>query len=171
MARAKAETPHERAKRLRRERHARYRANQLAERAAAMEAESAVDMAKLRPNQNSAKGVAGGSKSPTLVAKARDNLTQAFDLMGGVPALVRWGRANPTEFYRIWARLIPKEAVEPTNTMPLEELLAQLATKSEMTVAEAAYQIGAETLAKGKRGMNSENALALMADDEGVTIQ
>lgn len=169
MARPKPETAHERATRLRRERYAARQADKMAATAAQMEADSKVELEKLRPKRKQQSEAA--SKSPTLVAKARDNLTSAFDLMGGVPALVRWGRRNPTEFYRIWARLIPKEAVEPTGTMPLEELLAQLATKSEMSVAEAAYAIGQETLAKGKRGLDLENSLALMSDDEGGTLQ
>lgn len=39
----------------------------------------------------------------------RDALTTAFDKLGGVPSLVKWGRANETEFYRLWGRLAPQE--------------------------------------------------------------
>jgi hypothetical protein len=37
----------------------------------------------------------------------RNALIQAFDKMGGVPALVRWGKRNPDLFYRLWAKLLP----------------------------------------------------------------
>lgn len=43
-------------------------------------------------------------------ATARDNIIAAFDGMGGVPALVDWARANPSDFYRIYARLLPIES-------------------------------------------------------------
>ena len=34
-------------------------------------------------------------------------LVDAFDLMGGVPALVKWARTNQSEFYKLWCRLLP----------------------------------------------------------------
>lgn len=91
-----------------------------------------------------------GSTSPKTISAAREHLTQAFDLMGGVPALVVWGRANATEFYRLWARLIPKESVEVSAQLPLEELLKKLAGKEELSVGEAAFEIGAELLEQGR---------------------
>jgi hypothetical protein len=42
-------------------------------------------------------------------ATVRQALHNAFDELGGVAALVEWGRANPTEFYRIWSKMLPKE--------------------------------------------------------------
>ena len=84
--------------------------------------------------------------SPKRIAAARENLSLAFDLMGGVPALVVWGRQNPTEFYRLWARLIPKESVEVSAQLPLEALLAKLAGRESSSVQEAAWQVGTELL-------------------------
>ena len=156
----------ERAKARRRENYAAKRADKLAEEAAAVEAPSRVE-----PKLLGGPGVAGGSKSPSAVATARENLTTAFDMMGGVPALVRWGRKNPTEFYRMWARLIPKEAVEPTSEMPLEKLLAMLATKSEKSVAEAAYEIGTETLTAARNQVSVEDAAEALRQQEGSTVQ
>ena len=37
----------------------------------------------------------------------------AFNDLGGTDALTTWGRKNPTEFYRIAARLIPHEVIGP----------------------------------------------------------
>lgn len=84
--------------------------------------------------------------SPKTITAARENLTLAFDLMGGVPALVAWGRQNPTEFYRLWARLIPKESVEVSAQLPLEALLAKLQSREADTVQEAAWQVGADLM-------------------------
>jgi hypothetical protein len=37
----------------------------------------------------------------------------AFEGTGGTGALVRWAKKNPTEFYKICARLIPHEVTGP----------------------------------------------------------
>ena len=37
----------------------------------------------------------------------------AYEGVGGQPAFEAWGKKNPTEFYRICARLIPHEVVGP----------------------------------------------------------
>lgn len=163
----KSETPHERATRLRRERYAANKADKLAVVAASMESEGEVTLPGLAPTP----AQLGGAKAPTAVAKARDNLSTAFDLMGGVPGLVRWGRTNPTEFYRIWARLVPKEAVEASTQQPLENLLEQLATKSEKSVAVAAYEIGEETLAAAAKQVSIEDARAAFQRNEEDTLQ
>ena len=43
-------------------------------------------------------------------ATARGNVIAAFDGIGGVPALVEWAKANKTDFYRLYARLLPVES-------------------------------------------------------------
>lgn len=43
----------------------------------------------------------------------REGLILAYHRLGGAKALQSWGKANPTEFYRIAARLIPTEIVGP----------------------------------------------------------
>lgn len=59
---------------------------------------------KLPPGPGRPKG------SKNHVNKAfRDAVVEAFNEMGGVPALVKWGKRSPTEFYKIAARLIPVE--------------------------------------------------------------
>ena len=40
-------------------------------------------------------------------------ILEAFHKRGGVGALVDWANENPTEFYKICARLIPVEVVGP----------------------------------------------------------
>lgn len=34
----------------------------------------------------------------------------AFELIGGVPRLALWGHENQTEFYKLYARLLPSQA-------------------------------------------------------------
>lgn len=58
---------------------------------------------------------------------AKESLETAFERMGGVAGLVQWGKKNPTEFYRIWARLLPKD-VNLGATASLEDLLGRLAS-------------------------------------------
>lgn len=108
-----------------------------------------------------------GSALPKRMKDARQNLTEAFDLMGGVPALVRWGRKQPTEFYRIWARLIPKDVADATGALPLEDLLSKLAARSEQSVLEAAAEIGEEVLATAREKVNMEDAASAFAQTEG----
>lgn len=38
-----------------------------------------------------------------------ESLKQAFHALGGVEALVAWGRSRPTDFYRLTGKLIPQE--------------------------------------------------------------
>jgi hypothetical protein len=44
------------------------------------------------------------NKTTTQVKQA---LNEAFEQMGGVPALVEWGQENPTEFYKLWVKILP----------------------------------------------------------------
>jgi hypothetical protein len=111
--------------------------------------------AAVEQGKNVARAIAG-AKTPKVILSARDNLAKAFDDMGGVPALVIWGRSNPTEFYRLWARLIPKEAAEAPS-MPLETLLEKLATREEMSVGAAAMDIGMELIERGRLGAELED--------------
>lgn len=116
----------------------------------------------LRQAALEAAGRKGAAQAPKTITMARENLTEAFDFLGGVPALVVWGRQNRTEFYRIWARLIPKEAAPENETMPLEQLLKMLAERSSQPVAQAAVEIGVEALREGQAGAMAEDAAAAL---------
>lgn len=60
-----------------------------------------------------AKGKKTGGRLPGSVnkttAKAKDALEAAFDGLGGVPFLLTWAKENPTEFFKIWAKLVPRD--------------------------------------------------------------
>lgn len=54
----------------------------------------------------------GGRKAGTpnkTTAAVKAALQEAFDGIGGVSALKKWGKENPTEFYKLWAKLLPQE--------------------------------------------------------------
>lgn len=107
----------------------------------------------------------GGSQSPKIMSQARQDLADAFDLIGGVPALVLWGRQHPTEFYRLWSKLIPATAPKETETLPLETLLSELATREEMSVRDAAIDIGNNLLEKGRKQAALEDSMGLRPEE------
>lgn len=49
-----------------------------------------------------------GSVNKTT-ASVKQALTDAFVKMGGVPSLVTWGKENPTEFYKLYVKLLPTD--------------------------------------------------------------
>lgn len=54
----------------------------------------------------------GGRKVGTpnkTTAEVKSALVAAFGELGGVPSLVEWGKKFPTEFYKLWAKLLPTE--------------------------------------------------------------
>lgn len=60
-----------------------------------------------------AKGIKTGGRIAGVpnktTALVKEALHEAFIDLGGVPALMRWGKRNRGEFYKLWARLIPTE--------------------------------------------------------------
>lgn len=52
-------------------------------------------------------------------------LSEAFDDLGGVPSLVTWGRTQPTEFYKLWTKLLPTE-LKADVSIGLEDLIDAL---------------------------------------------
>lgn len=57
---------------------------------------------------NAGKGRKKGSVNK-VTASVKAALVAAFDKLGGVPALVKWAKKEPAEFYRLWGRLAPAE--------------------------------------------------------------
>ena len=62
---------------------------------------------KIGPNRgNAGKGRPPGAANKTT-ASVRAALEAAFEQMGGVPSLVTWATNEPTEFYKLYAKLLP----------------------------------------------------------------
>lgn len=49
-----------------------------------------------------------GSLNKTTVA-ARTAFQMAFDGVGGADALIAWAKENPTDFYKLYSKLIPQD--------------------------------------------------------------
>ncbi len=65
-----------------------------------------------------------GSKNKASVA-AKQAFQEAFDGVGGVEALQNWAKENPTDFFKLFSKLIPITA-DVTLKKP-EEALKDLA--------------------------------------------
>ena len=57
---------------------------------------------------NAGKGRKKGVPNKTT-ASVQAALTEAFERRGGVDALIKWAEDDPTEFYKLWGKLIPKD--------------------------------------------------------------
>jgi hypothetical protein len=60
----------------------------------------------------------GGRKKGTpnrFTSSVKAVLLAAFDDLGGVTALAEWAREHPTEFYRLWAKMLPRERIASPN--------------------------------------------------------
>lgn len=42
--------------------------------------------------------------------EVKDALNEAFNGSGGTPALIRFAKANPAQFYALWAKMLPVDA-------------------------------------------------------------
>lgn len=97
-----------------------------------------------------ARGKKTGGRSPGtpnhVTRSARDNIIAVFTRLGGTAAMAKWARANETEFYKIYARLIPanfkvevvslEQAIEESWNVPLKPLPPSLAAALPAAVVE-----------------------------------
>ncbi|MBJ9693670.1 MULTISPECIES: hypothetical protein [Burkholderia] len=74
---------------------------------------------------NAGKGRKPGVPNKTTQA-CRDALVEAFDKLGGVAALVKFGKADPAAFYKIWSKLLPREIKAEVTDLTREERLERL---------------------------------------------
>ena len=74
---------------------------------------------------------AGIGRKPGVLNKStasvKNALIEAFEKRGGIPSLVDWAEQDPTEFYKLWAKLLPQEL---TATIAVDPGLADLIAKS-----------------------------------------
>jgi len=59
-----------------------------------------------------------------VTVSIKDAITQAFGKLGGIPALVRWGKDHPDAFYALWSRMAPREVDVTSGGEPLKALIA-----------------------------------------------
>jgi len=53
-------------------------------------------------------GRAPGSQNK-VTSTVKDNMLAVFNRVGGTPKMAEWAEANLTEFYKLYARLIPTD--------------------------------------------------------------
>jgi hypothetical protein len=95
---------------------------------------------KRRP-PNAGKGrVKGVPNKSTAAVKAA--MIEAFDQLGGVPSLVKWGKDNQGEFYKLWIRLLPTEVSGPDGAPIQAQILDGVASlpKERRDAIRAALQ-------------------------------
>ena len=71
----------------------------------------------------------GGRQAGTpnkTTKSAREAFQFAFDALGGWAALSTWAKANPTEFFKLYARLIPVEHVGEGGTGPIATVVKHI---------------------------------------------
>lgn len=77
-----------------------------------------------------ARGKKTGGRKPgslnKLTKSAREAFQLAFDATGGYDELARWAAANKTEFYKLYARLIPVEHVGDGGTGPIQTIVKHI---------------------------------------------
>lgn len=73
---------------------------------------------------NAGKGRPKGARNKTT-ASVKAALTQAFDQLGGVKSLKAWADENPTEFYKLWGRMLPQE-IGGKDGGPIEHAVTQV---------------------------------------------
>ena len=59
-----------------------------------------------------------------LSGQAAENVVAVFTRLGGTAAMAEWAKKNQTEFYRLYARLMPKQidAQVEVNAKSLDEI-------------------------------------------------
>jgi len=77
-----------------------------------------------------AKGVKTGGRvagTPNkTTSHVKEALIEAFEGMGGIESLRAWAEAEPTEFYKLWAKLLPQELTATIDVTPgLADLIAK----------------------------------------------
>lgn len=77
-----------------------------------------------------------------LSGQVKENVVHVFDQLGGVTKMAAWAEENQTEFYRLYARLLPTEATLNVTHARVGELtdaeLAAIAAGSRQGIADEA---------------------------------
>jgi hypothetical protein len=61
-----------------------------------------------------------------ITTSAREAFAMAFQGLGGYDKLREWAQANPTEFYKLYARLIPVEHVGAGGEGPISTIVKHI---------------------------------------------
>lgn len=92
-----------------------------------------------------AKGRKTGGRRPgsvnKLTASVKEALSLAFSEVGDVSALVAWARKNKTEFYKLWAKLLPQDLqISGKDGGPVQLLIEEIVVTSTVPTNQEASQ-------------------------------
>ena len=77
--------------------------------------------------------------TPNKVTTAvKEALELAFDGIGGVAQLRDWAQDNPTEFYKLWAKMLPQEVNSKVESFNRTALIADRPVTEDEWAAESA---------------------------------
>jgi hypothetical protein len=84
-----------------------------------------------------------GTGKPLISRTARENIIAVFTKMGGTDQMKRWAMQNQTEFYKLYARLIPVEVTGKDG----DAIKFEMAERDEMRnkILEAAATVAQES--------------------------
>lgn len=76
----------------------------------------------------------GRKKGQTLASTTavKEALSLAFEGIGGTPKLIAWANEQPTEFFKLWAKMLPQELIAKVAVIPAEV--------SEIPISEAEWE-------------------------------
>ena len=68
---------------------------------------------------------------PNKITKIREQFGEAFERMGGLDALVEWGKNNRTSFYNMYARMVEKEIKTTVKGETHEDFIKMIMAKEQ----------------------------------------
>ncbi len=83
---------------------------------------------------------------------AKDNVAAVFNRLGGTAEMAKWAKANQTEFYKLYARLIPVEHSGEVTIHDAREL-------TDAALAAIAASGGAGTTKKARNSSESDGVV------------
>lgn len=90
-----------------------------------------------------------------LNAEVKENIVAVFTRLGSTAAMADWARENLTEFYKIYARLIPTEVIGDFNVRHVTEL-----SDSELLVIASGGRAGTGEAQVGEQVADSVHRLS-----------
>ena len=81
------------------------------------------ELCTVEKSREKIKGSGRVAGTPNKKTKAvKEALQEAFENIGGVLTLAAWAKNEPTEFYKLWAKMLPTEVkakVEAVGDIPI----------------------------------------------------
>lgn len=88
--------------------------------------------------------------TPNKIGRAvKENVIAVFERIGGLANMAKWAAANESEFYRLYARLMPTEVISELTIRNADEL-----SDSELANLAAAGSTGVAVSETGETQLN-----------------